>query len=249
LRRRFRGSAACWLLALRSRPAEDWWPDRRYPRALSCCRRAPLCAHRRLSIVTRCAPCLLSAVPVCMCHCTHILSSFYPICNKQVCYDCLRVFEPAQQPLQIAGQAYCQQQCAERAGGTYAAVEGPSNSNFAALSQYCGTYRERFPLLAARLACSIVQSGHSPAFEVVPSRLSTCLAACPELECIEPLGNPTSAMHCKPGSSTVLHQPVKTEVSCRAGHAGTMLCQCARPAAAAMGGGARPDTGGAAGAL
>ena len=98
------------------------------------------------------------------------------MCNEQVCYDCLRVFEPAQQPLQIAGHVYCQQQCADRAGSTYAAVEGPSNTHFAALSQYCGTYRERFPLLAARLACSIVQNGHSPAFEV--SMLSTCFATC-----------------------------------------------------------------------
>lgn len=83
----------------------------------------------------------------------------------QVCYDCLRVFAPAQQPLDLGGQAYCGQQCADRATSLYGMTEGHSGKHFAGLSQHCSTYRERFPLLAARLACGIVQNGHSAAYQ------------------------------------------------------------------------------------
>lgn len=84
----------------------------------------------------------------------------------QVCYDCLRVFAPAQRPLEAGGQAYCGQPCADRAGGSYAGVEGRGGEHFAALSQHCSRFRERFPLLAARLACGIVQNGRSDAYRV-----------------------------------------------------------------------------------
>ncbi len=84
----------------------------------------------------------------------------------KVCYDCLRVSALAQPSLDVGGQAYCSAECADRAGGSYAAVEGPGGANFAGLVAYCTAHHERFPLLAARLACGIVQNGRSPAFEV-----------------------------------------------------------------------------------
>lgn len=77
----------------------------------------------------------------------------------------MRVFPSTQAPLEAGGQAYCNAGCADRAAGSYAAVEGPGGAHFAGLAAYCGG-TERFPLLAARLACGVVQNGHSPAFEV-----------------------------------------------------------------------------------
>ena len=80
------------------------------------------------------------------------------------CYRCLRVFPDAASPLaqllvEANGQTYCSATCADGVAQTFAIVEGLGGANFAALTNRCKQHKERFPLLAARLACSIVQGG------------------------------------------------------------------------------------------
>ena len=105
----------------------------------------------------------VKSVSQCACAKKHVFHAFI---DEQVCYDCLRVFAAAQRPLHVGGQAFCSTECADRAGGAYAAAEGPGGANFARLTAHCAKHRERFPLLAARLACGMLQNGHSPAYEV-----------------------------------------------------------------------------------
>ena len=82
------------------------------------------------------------------------------------CYSCLRVFQDAAGPLaqllvEANGQTYCSATCADGVAQTFAEVEGPGGANLAALTDHCKQHKERFPLLAARLACSIVQGSYA----------------------------------------------------------------------------------------
>lgn len=77
-------------------------------------------------------------------------------CRPQVCYHCLRPLHWGSH-LQLPGAAagsrhsFCSAQCLAAAAGSYLAVE--RSGDWTALERHCASHGERFPLMAARLAC------------------------------------------------------------------------------------------------
>eukprot|EP00873_Tetraselmis_striata_P003751 jgi/Tetstr1/424015/TSEL_014626.t1 len=80
----------------------------------------------------------------------------YPAADRlhSVCYTCLKHL-PASAPVTSAGHAFCGQPCAAAAEDSFLAVEAAADLE--PLAEHCAGTGERFPLLAARLACEVIQ--------------------------------------------------------------------------------------------
>eukprot|EP00192_Tetraselmis_astigmatica_P011118 CAMPEP_0117654088 /NCGR_PEP_ID=MMETSP0804-20121206/3553_1 /TAXON_ID=1074897 /ORGANISM="Tetraselmis astigmatica, Strain CCMP880" /LENGTH=356 /DNA_ID=CAMNT_0005460337 /DNA_START=146 /DNA_END=1216 /DNA_ORIENTATION=- len=80
----------------------------------------------------------------------------YPSAAKlhMVCYLCLKHLGPGPPPVQQSGHSFCSRQCADTALHSFLAVE--ASTDMSGLHQHCEHTSERFPLLAARLACQII---------------------------------------------------------------------------------------------
>jgi hypothetical protein len=81
-----------------------------------------------------------------------------PLHRKTLCHHCLRPLHTGAakaQHLHTGEQSFCSEQCQSLACQEYAAIQ--SKLDLSDLHAYCNLYGEKFPLLAARLACKLLQ--------------------------------------------------------------------------------------------